>query len=204
MNFTEACSLEPTDVITRYVDRKLVNVDDESVDESMKSLAQLLSSVGFGEPEPVAWQHGEQTQPALISLGCHEMVVADVDESDGEVTVRLVSVLRDGLTIVTLSANTPTQKPLRLGTNGLLSVAESEDPIEMLSAHLEQTVSIAEKRDTAVVQIEPTEVADVVLFGRRVLADIRSQYGEAQTEVDSYRYGRFCFPAATIAQPAAV
>ncbi len=166
----------------------------------MQAIADSLSSVGFGEPEPVAWQDGEQMQPALISLGCQEMVVADVDNSDGEVTVRLISVLHDGLTIITLSSNTPTQKPLRMGTNGLYAVAASDDPIEMLSCHLEQTVSMAEKRNTAVVQIEPMETTDVVFFGRRVLADIRAQYGEEDTEVDSYGYGRFCFPAAEIPQ----
>ncbi len=204
MNFTEACSLEPTDVTARYVDRELVTAYDEPIHDAMQPIAESLSSVGFDEPEPVAWRDGEETQPAMISLGCQEMVVADVDEADGEVTVRLISVLHDGLTIVTLSSNTPTQKPLRMGTNGLYAVAESDDPIEMLSSHLEQTVSMAEKRNSSVVQIEPTEATDVVLFGRRVLADVRAQYGEENTEVDSYRYGRFCFPAAPISQPTAV
>jgi hypothetical protein len=204
MSYTEACSLEPTDLTTQYVDRELVSAYDQPFDDSMQAIAESLASVGFGEPEPVAWHDGEETQPAMISLGCQEMVVADVDEADGEFTVRLISVLHDGLTIVTLSSNTPTQKPLRMGTNGLYAIAESDEPIEMLSSHLEKTVSMAEKRNTSVVQIEPTEATDVVLFGRRVLADIRAQYGEENTEVDSYRYGRFCFPAAPIPQPTAV
>ena len=72
--------------------------------------------------------------------------------------------------------------------------------MEMLSTHLQQTVSMAEKRDTAVVSIELSEATDVALFARRVLADIRAQYGEENIEVDPYQYGRFQFPVAPIAQ----
>jgi hypothetical protein len=202
ISFTEACSLEPADAAdaTRYTDPPLVSVYDTPLPASMQSIAESLATVGFGDPEPVAWEDGEQNRPALIQLGCKEMVVADVEEVEGELVSRLVSVLHDGITIVTLSRSASIQNPLRFGTSGVYLTSENDDPIEMLSTHLEQTVSMAEKRDTAVVSIESTEATDVALFARRVLADIRAQYGEQNTEVDAYQYGRFCFPVAPITQ----
>lgn len=206
MSFTEACSVEPNDadLAARYVDRNLVNTYNHHFDDSMQQIVESLAGIGFAEPEPVVWEEGEETKPALICLGCQEMVVADVDDSEGETRSRLVSVLHDGLAIVTLSANSPAEKPLRLGTNGLYAVADCNEPAGMLSTHLEQTVSMAEKRNTAVVQIELMEATDVALFGRRVVADVKAQYGEENMEVDSHRYGRFSFPAAPILQPSAV
>jgi hypothetical protein len=201
MTFTEACSLEPAEVAARYVEPMMVDAPDVAIPDSMQSIAGSLATVGFCDPEPVAWADGEeQLRPALIQLGCQEMVVADVEEVDGELRARLVSVLQDGIAIVTLSSNSPSQKPLRFGTSGLYSISENDDPMEMLSSHLEQTVRMAEKRDTTVVAIESSELTDVVLFARRVVADIRAQYGEENIEVGDDRYGRFCFPVRPIAQ----
>ncbi len=206
ISLSQACSLEPTaaDLATAYLDPCLASASDGSIAPSMQPIAETLGAIGFDEPKPVAWQLGEQQKPALIQLGCQEMVVADAEEIDGEVMMRLVSVLHDGIAIVTLSPNFPTQKPLRFGSNGLFSVCDSDDPMEMLSSHLEQTVSMAEKRDTSVVNVESDEVTDVVLFAHRVLADVRAQYGEENVEVGDCRYGRFHVPAAPVAQQVAV
>ena len=201
MTFTEACSLAPPeeDRASGYIEKPLISEFSNSMPDSMQTISESLSSVGFGSPESVAWSDGEdQHRAALIQLGCQEMVVADVEHIDGEVRSRLVSVLHDGIAVITLSSNTPSQKSMRFGTSGLYSVSECDEPIEMLSAHLEQTISMAEKRDTTVVTIEASEPTDVVLFARRVLTDIRAQYGEENVEVGDHRYGRFCFPIAPV------
>jgi hypothetical protein len=206
MSYTQACSLEPPKACATagYAEPELVSADDVQISGAMRTIAQSLATLGFGDPLRVAWLNGEDRKPALIQLGCQEMVVADVDETDGATKGRLVSVLHDGIVIVTLSRTSPSQSSMRFGTNGLYSVSESDDPKAMLSSHLNRTASMAEKRDTSVVTIEATEVTDVVLHARRVLADIRSQYGEETSEVGDSRYGRFCFPVAPVAQLDAV
>jgi hypothetical protein len=170
----------------------------------MRAIADSLARIGFGEPESVAWADGLERNPALIQLGCQEMVVCDVEEVDGAIQSRLISVLHDGIAIISLSQNTPASKPLRFGSNGLYQRSRSNDPREMLSEHLEQTISMAEKRGTAVVAIGNIESTDVALFARRVLAAIRAQYGEDDREVDARQYGRFAVPCQPVGQLATV
>jgi len=200
ISLSEACSLEPTDadLTTHYVDAPLAIQSEPPQTEAMQSLSETLKGIGFGEPESVAWMKGEQPQPTLIQLGCQEMVLADVVEVDGKLQIRMVSVLHDGLAIITLSPDFPSQKSTRFGTSGLYSVCTSEDPMEMLSSHLEQTVSMAEKRDTSVVTFESIEATDVVQYARRALTDIRAQYGEELAEVGDATYGRFRFPITAV------
>lgn len=200
ISLSEACSMEPTDtdLTAHFVDQPLARDSDLPMTDELISLSQTLTGIGFGAPEPLAWLDGEQTTPTLIQSGCQEMVVADTQQIDGQLSVRMVSVLHDGLAIVTLSPDFQSSKNLRFGSSGLYLISPSVDPMEMLSAHLEQTVSMAEKRDTSVVTIDATEVGDVVQFGRRALADIRAQYGEELIEVGDASYGRFRFPVTEV------
>ncbi len=195
ISLSEACSLEPAEAQSacQFTDRYLMPSGDP-LPEEMQQVAAALRSVGFEEPESIVCQDGLESRPVLIQLGCQDMVVADVEKIDGKLQTRLVSVLHDGITIVTLSSNISVEKETRFGTSGQYHQSQHDDPIEMFSAHLEQTIGMAEKRDTAVVTFDPSEAADVSSFGRRVLADIRTQYGEENTEVGSASYGRFHFP----------
>lgn len=206
INFTQACSLQPDEaqMSSRYVDLELVDPADVPIEATCQERNASLMSVGFGPCEVLSWMQNDEVQSTYLQLGCQEMVVADIESVEGESIVRMASVLLDGMTIITLSSNSKAASTRRMGTNGLYSVAESDDPVEMLSAHLERTVTMAEQRGTAVVQIEPSEMTDIALLWRRVLADVQTQYGEANTEVGHWRYGRFGFPVTEIPQPSLV
>jgi hypothetical protein len=205
ISYTEACSLEPIDCdfASDYTDRYLIESSD-LLPEELEQISQSLVSVGFEYPQNVACQDGLDIVPVLIQLGCQDMVVADVEIIDGQPRVRMASVLQDGISVITLSANTPTGKESRLGTSGFYQRSQSSEAIEMLSEHLEQTIGMAEKRDTTVITFDPAETVDVASFSRRVFAAIQSQYGEESLEVGSARYGRFHFPPQPIPAHAVV
>jgi hypothetical protein len=195
ISLTEACSLEPieSDRAVPFQDRRLTSTD-QSLPEELSSIAFSLASVGFESAEHMTYVDGLERTSVLIQLGCQDMVVADIQRVDGALRARLISVLHDGMTVITLSKNYPLEQEMRFGTSGQYLRSRSSDPIEMLSAHLEQAVTMAEKRDTTVVTIDPSETVDVAEFGRRVFAHIRAQYGEENTEVETASYGRFQFP----------
>ncbi|TWU31549.1 hypothetical protein [Novipirellula artificiosorum] len=201
LTYEQLCSVAPPEIKKprAYRDRKLVESDAVSLSSPLQAVANGLADVGFSEPHPVAWQEDTKSIcPVLLQLGCRDMVVVDAEEVHGDLQVRMVSVLQDGLTIITLSANLRVDSDTRFGSNGLYLVSESNHAVKMLSAHLEKTISSAEKRDTVVVELQPTEVIDVSQLGRRVLTEIRSLYGEESIEVGPSRYGRFRFPAVSV------
>lgn len=195
MTLQEACSLKPLDIVeTIYSDRQLVlSAVDETSDE-LRQLAESLTTVGFEPPEPRCWQDGEQVSPAAIQIGCQEMVVSDIEIVEGRKECRMVSVLHDGMMVITLSSAVKSGADRRIGSNGTYQRSKSDKPDQMLAQHLETTISIAERRDTSVVIFDVNEIADVCHLGRRVFADIQHQYGESVFEVDAAGYGRFHYP----------
>lgn len=200
----QACAMHPpeAEAAKSYVDPELVTDSDSTTPESLGPIRETLSALEFSDPEPVAWHRADGSQPALIQLGCQEMVLADVQLIDGQPQSRLVSVLHDGMAIITLSPNFPNTASRRFGSAGLYTVGETDGLQAMLSSHLQQTIEMAEKRDTSVVSIDPSETIDVCLLARRVLNDIRTQYGEENLEVGPGNYGRFRFPPQPVSQSA--
>lgn len=195
MSMTEACSLGPVKAKPEltFQDRQMT-VPENPLPPTLQELAEALADVGFEQYEHLSYADGLAAVDVLVQLGCQEMVVADVELPDRGLVSRLVSVLQDGFCVITLSANCCPGAPSRYGTHGQYSHAETSNPLEMLSDHLQQTIAMAEKRDTAVVTLESSEFVLVAELGRRVLADIRRQYGEEQIEVEPATYGRFQFP----------
>ncbi|NND99319.1 MAG: hypothetical protein HKN47_18525 [Pirellulaceae bacterium] len=196
MSYEAACSLAPREADTEpeYQDRGLVASTGQALPAAMQQVTDSLEPLGFGPPIDAQWQNGDVNIPTAIQLGCDNMVVCDVESVDGNVQTRLVSVLHDGLCIITLSKDSPVQRDHRMGSNGYYLRGASNDPMEMMSLHLEETATMAEKRDTTVVKLDDSEIRDVCLLARRALADVRAQYGEELYEVGHATYGRFRFP----------
>ncbi len=204
MSVTQACSLEPLEVETVYRDRDLVASTSDQLADEIKYRSESLAVVGFSSPRPQYWLDGERQFPAAIQLGCQNMVVSDLERVEGRTECRLVSVLHDGMTVITLSSNIQTASDRRVGSNGMYQRCKSEQPDQMLAQHLEETISIAERRDTTVVSFDESELDDICLLARRVLADIRNQYGEVTVAINGARYGRFRYPMQPVTEPVAV
>ncbi len=205
MSVTDACSLVPLDAAeTVYQDRQLVPSPIAEFSDELRQRCEALTTVGFEPAETMHWTDDEASCPAAIQIGCQNMVVSDMEESDGRVQSRMVSMLHDGMTVVTLSPSVNVAADRRVGSNGVYLRSRSDDPEQMLAEHLEQTISIAEKRDTSVVTFDGDETQHIYHLSRRVLADIQYQYGESTIEVESASYGRFQYPMRPVADAAAV
>jgi hypothetical protein len=204
MSVTQACSLEPIEVQTVYRDRDLIASTFTELADEIRFRSESLTAVGFSSPEPQQWLENETQIPAAIQLGCQGMVVCEMESIDGHSECRLVSVLHDGLTVITLSSNINTDSDRRVGSNGMYQRCRTEEPDQMLTQHLEETISIAERRNTSVVTFDESELDHVCLFARRVLADIRNQYGEVIVDISGARYGRFRYPMQPVTEAAIV
>jgi hypothetical protein len=200
MSVADACSLRPLDTVeTVYHDRDLVPAGFADSSE-LKQWSETMTTIGFNPPEDLAWQCGEEMSATAIQVGCQHMVVSDSEMVDGRCQSQMVSVLHDGMVVITLSPNVTSGADRRVGSNGVYQVCEVDDAETMLAQHLKQTISIAEKRDTSVVNFDSNELNDVCHLARRVLADIQYQYGESTIEVDAANYGRFRYPMQSIPQ----
>lgn len=127
-------------------------------------------------------------------LGAGDMVAAMIEEDESRCVLRLVSVLNDGTTLITLSQGCKLQSNLRLGTHAIYARIQSDQAGEILEEHLQRTVRTAEHRGTRVTSLQASEMREIYLFSGRALNDVQHQYGESQLESKRRRYGRFQFP----------
>ncbi len=184
----------------QYMDPRLSDASEAILPKVMDEQVVSLCDSGFGAPKQVMVHDEDRRNLTALMLGCHQIVLCEVSENGKSTLSRFVSVLSDGLVVVTLSASTPRVSPLRVGENGVYSRSRSDMPTEMLAEHLDRTVSIAEERRAQVVAMDEYERLDVFLLARRVLIDIQNEYDEAKRIVPQATYGRFSFPGRTVEQ----
>ncbi len=182
----------------QYQDPRLSDASESPLPRLMDAQVSALGQAGFDAPKQVMVHDDHHRQLTALLLGCHQIVLCEIAENGHATLTRLVSVLSDGLVIVTLSASTPKIAPLRVGVNGVYSRAKAESAAEMLPEHLDRTVSIAEERHAQVVPMDDYERLDVFLLARRVMIDIQTEYKESKWTVLKANYGRFAFPGRSL------
>lgn len=199
MSWNQACSMEPRIGEVDYQDDTLAPAGSLPLVGELKQQAEALGAVGFSHAESLLWHRENGISAAAIQLGCQQMVVSDLEsQRDSDVVeAGLISVLATGIPIITLSANTSV-KQNREHTQCLFQVAQSSNPTEMLADHLRVVVNEAESRDTAVVELEPSETRDIVHLTHRVLAEIQGMIDGQIVNVGPKRYGRFHYPPAPV------
>ncbi|MGB7326414.1 MAG: hypothetical protein WBD31_16190 [Rubripirellula sp.] len=201
MSYAQACGMEADNAIStrRYVQKQL-SVSNSRPSGRVNVAAEKLVKVGFAAPKTLTGRSAEGASIGSVQLGCQDMVVVETEDTDDELQTRMISILEDGLTLISLSPGHKGVAEKRLGTSGYYSVCPSDDPEVLFSFHLEQTVSMAEKRKTAIVSFEEAELTDVCEFAKRIFADVQTQYGEAYFEIGDARHGRFRYPPQPIRQ----
>ncbi len=200
MTYQQACGMKPSDAISTrpYVEPVAGSLSKQASNDPSRPITDSFLAVGFSLPKMMTWKRSKSVAgSSAIQLGCESMVIVETEAAaesgaDGG-RPRLISILQDGLTIITLPPDAPESKK-RFGNAGWYSHADGADIETMLANHLQTTINMAEKRNTAVVAIEESEVVAVCQLAHRVYAAIRTQYGEAHYEVAPARYGRFSFP----------
>ncbi len=191
---TVVLDLETPVPADQYADPRLSDASEVELTAAMNSQVHSLEAQGFDAAKQVFIHDDDQRILTTLSLGCHEIVLCEMTQQGKSVLVRLVSVLSDGLVLITMSSNTPRVSPLRVGLNGVYARGKSDSAIDLLPEHLDRTAGIAEERSAQVVPIDAYEKLDVFLLARRVLVDIQNEYNEAKRTVLKANYGRFAFP----------
>jgi hypothetical protein len=201
MSWNQACSLEPTITEIDYADQTLARQGALPLIGELKEKADAFHSTGFTRPESLQWQRDSGVSAAAVQLGCHNMVVTDLEYNNDHDTIEagLISVLGTGLPIITVSENSSVTHN-RPSAKCLFQQARSSDPVEMLADHLAAVVEEAEKRDTFVVKFNESETQQAVHFARRVLAEVQGTRDGKILNVGPKRYGRFHFPPAPVAE----
>ncbi|QDT04709.1 hypothetical protein K227x_31030 [Rubripirellula lacrimiformis] len=201
MSFSKACSMTPSDAISTrpFIDRRFASMGKAAPSKPVAQQAGTLAKLGFSEPQLHHWKSGSVDSSSAIQIGCNRVIVAELQRVfNGKVetnpNLRLISVLEDGLMVITLSPQDDESPRKRFGSSGFFLVHESDHVQTMLANHLETTVTMAEKRQTSVVVFEDGEASQLVPLADRVIAHVQTQYGEAHLDVGPAHSGRFAFP----------
>lgn len=206
MSLKEACSLEPLDAEkpNAYADPKFVSFTQSVHGPPLDHVTEPLATMEFGTPVRYDMTVGTQQHGVSLSLGCRDMVVADVRHHEGDVKVRFLSVLDDGLVVATHDRGHEHLPAKRFGTAAMLLVADESDPLDLISCHLELVAEMAEKRNARVTELESDEIKHVYRYADRCIAGVMAQYGDALLEVDDAEHGRFHYPPRPVPELAGV
>ncbi|WDQ15545.1 MFS transporter [Rhodopirellula sp. P2] len=149
----------------------------------------------FEEPLLVEIGRGDAACSVTIQVGCQSLVLAMTDEVEGEVRLRMVSVLDDGHCLVSVDDSYPDLQASGSNDQATLSVFESVSAQKLLANHLEQSANVAEQRHARLVTLDSNEWRDVVLLSERVLKSILHDEGHQKWDICDMTYGRFTYPA---------
>lgn len=196
----QACALEPPDVDLNngYCDPRIRVVANHELSEPVRAMTETLAAIDFESSLMVEVSDDESVVPASLQVGCCNLVLAIVETRDEACRLQFVSVLQDGFVFQSLSEPAASGRTGRFGTNGAYDLHDTDDPVAMLSSHLDRVAAFSDRRQASLVTIESGEWRDLYPYASRVSADIRFQYGETKRHVDAKSYGRFQFPIADV------
>lgn len=125
--------------------------------------------------------------------------VAVIEQDDCRSVMRLVSVMNDGMPVMTFSSDCGLKSQTRYGTGGIYQTgttapAGGEAVDGMIASHRDRIEKTSGGRGTQPIQLVGREFGDLYGFTARALAHIQFQYGETQLAVSDRRYGRFAVP----------
>lgn len=182
----------------QYTDPRLSDASEACLPRCMEDHCKVLRENGFGSPKQIYVHEDDRRNFTASMLGCQQIVLCETVENGTSSLTRFISVLTDGLVVITFSASTPKISQLRVGKNGVYLRAKTNSPLEILAEHLDRTVGIAEERRMQVVPLDEYERLDVFLLARRVHLDIQNDYNESKWTIPKATYGRFSFPGQSV------
>ncbi|WP_144057717.1 hypothetical protein [Novipirellula maiorica] len=177
-----------------YQDPVVLAAMDDHVGSLTMDKMERLSELGFSSRAFARFQDKPTSQSIGLMLGCNHTVLAEVSDNTVHPTVRLTSILHDGLPVITVSESVTQCDHPKMATSGVYQSAPDEPLKAMLAAHLQQAIRMSEKRDSNIVTIDCDEKDEVFLLSHRAFASVRSQHEELNLEVGPATYERFAFP----------
>ncbi|MCS7471533.1 hypothetical protein NZK35_33205 [Stieleria sp. ICT_E10.1] len=130
-----------------------------------------------------------------IHLGCRQTVIAVLRSMDCTKTTEFFTITESGRIIMTRSDASGDDKPAVDALPTILVTSMSESPFEaMLATHLQMANEAAEEADSLIVELNDSDVVDVLRYANRAHHNMRVHRGLARGPVGPMTYGRFRFP----------
>jgi hypothetical protein len=153
--------------------------------------ASLVACLRVEETMPIG-----RTYEFQAFLCCEGIVQAEQSDLAGK--LRLVSMLTDGMVVMTAYPEPGLFANMMTGsTCSLVIMQESASVFDMVQEHLRRVKAIATPRGAKEVRLETADCLDLCLYSRRALAELYLQYGRSELDVHPDVYGRFHYPLGT-------
>lgn len=193
---------ESSNYTRRYLDPKLsVSIETQTTGD-LEQQNKSLEKLHFDSPLIIETCVADERMEATVQFGCRNLVLATIGSIDGEIQIRMTSVLEDGH--VVLSSNGSDD---RIATDldcEFVSLRSFSGTIvaKLVTKHLEVAATIAEQRGSKLVTFDPSEWRDLIHYTERCLADGLHHAKIEKWDVANGHYGRFNFPPSEVATPA--
>nr|WP_143547613.1 hypothetical protein [Rhodopirellula sp. SM50] len=130
-----------------------------------------------------------------IHLGCRQTVIAVLRSMDCTKTTELLTITESGRVILTRSDASHDDEPDVDALPSFVVTTMAESPFEeMLAVHLRQSTEASEEADSLIVELNQSDVVDVLRYANRAHHNLRVERGVARGAVGPMTYGRFRFP----------
>jgi len=182
------------DYTHRYLDSPLnVSTSMETVGEVQQQTANL-EKLQFDAPLIIGIGRGEDAIEGTVQVGCRNLVLAMTDCFDEDLRFRMVSFLDDGHVVVSGNGQDPRLSETVNGDTASLRTFNVTDAAKMVTKHLEAAAEIAERRQTSLIELDPSEWRDMVHYSERCMADTLHHAYVEKWDISDEQYGRFGFP----------
>ncbi|TWU41254.1 hypothetical protein Q31b_26930 [Novipirellula aureliae] len=186
--------MKRADEVQYYTDPRFIAATDDACRSATIDVVERLATIGFSNPTFIRSADDYNSGTIALQFGGEHKVLAEISDNGKRPMVRFISALFDGLAVITVSKNICAASPLQVGENGAYQSINGEPIEDLLTAHLEQTIRLAERRDSQLVTFDHEEKLEICLYARRVFTDLQREFGNGKLEVPSASYERFHFP----------
>lgn len=160
-------------------------------------MCEFFERLDFESPLVIVFRSETESGLFTLQLGCENTVTAYVTDRSEDAHTELVSVLADGFCVISAMSDDEDQTLLREYV-GIRKSGPRTPVLELLSAHLELTCTVAAERQTTVVICDSGETRDVYRYKQRISAELRRVALGESIEVREAVYGRFTFPCRSV------
>lgn len=193
--------LKTSDYTRRYFDSKLSISLETEASGDLGEQNKALEKLQFDSPLLIEHCAGEDIIQATVQIGCRNLVMVFLEAIDDEVRLRLTSILEDGHVVISSGGADDRLCTDVSGESTTVNAFKSSKATRLVTKHLERAATIAEKRETKMVVMDPNEWRDVMHYSERCLAQTMHEEKLERWDIANANYGRFEFPPTRVLMP---
>lgn len=185
----------------RYLDPKLAVSTETQMNDAIAAQAERLEALRFEPPLIIETCADDTSCLATVQVGCQNLVLAILTQTQVATQCRMVSVLDDGHVIISGGPHDGRIASNHDGDYATLRKFSSIDADKLVAKHLEVAAGIAEAKQSQLVSIESREWRDLIHYSDRCLADAMHEAKMEKWDIPQAQYGRFTYPPSRIESP---